>query len=424
MEEILQMSTKERERLKVLVRLENGLLTQKIAAEQLSISIRQLQRLLKSYRKEGERSLISLKRGKKSNRRMPDSQRDQIAEIIMKNYPDFGPTFANEKLEEIHKIRVSINSVRNIMIEKGIWNSRKLKQPKVHQRRDPRECIGELIQMDGSYHAWFEGRAPKCCLLVLIDDATSRIMWLQFVEWESTFAYFEALEGYIRKYGKPLSIYTDRLAVFETTRKTEKNYKDTQFHRALCSLGIKLILANSPQAKGRVERSNGTLQDRLVKEMRLAGISSMEEGNAFLSNYIETYNKKFAKRPKSPINAHKELESDVNLEKVLCLHNKRKITKDLIVYFKGTTYQITETEHKYRLGGQQVLVLEKRNGDVEMFHKERALKFKLYQDLPKESKPKERKATAVDMNSQSKIRKWRPSDNHPWKTGKFNRWAS
>lgn len=168
------------------------------------------------------------------------------------------------------------------MIEEKIWISKKIKAVKVHQRRAPRDCYGELLQMDGSYHDWFEERAPECCLIVLVDDATSRIMWLQFVKWESCSSYFRAIKNYIKKFGKPMSIYTDRHAVFETTRKTDKNYKDTQFHRAVSTLGIKLIMAYSPQAQGRVERLNGVLQDRLVKEMRLARISSMEEGNAFL----------------------------------------------------------------------------------------------------------------------------------------------
>lgn len=385
MEELLEMNTKERERLKVLIRLEEKTLTQSIAAKQLKLSVRQIQRLLKAYRNKGETALICPKRGRKSNNQLSHSLRQEIAAIISENYDDFGPTFAHEKLTEIHNLKVSVSSVRNIMIENSIWKSRKSKNIKIHQRREPRDCIGELLQMDGSYHDWFEGRAPECCLIVLIDDATSRIMWLQFVKWESCFSYFNAIKIYLKKYGKPLSIYTDRLAVFETTRKTGKSYKDTQFNRALTSLGINLILANSPQAKGRVERVNETLQDRLVKEMRLARISSMEEGNAFLSTYIETHNKKFAKKPKSPINAHKAVDFDFNLEKILCLHHERKITKDLMISFQGKTYQITETEHKYRLGKQKVLIIEKESGELEIIHKDKSLKFKSYSDLPKDN---------------------------------------
>jgi len=276
------MNSKERNRLKAIIRIETGSLNQKTASEQLCISIRQLQRLIQQYRKKGEQALVSKRRGKRSNHSLSDDSRKKIAEIITKNYEDFGPSLAHEYLVENYGIKASISSVRNIMIEEKIWISKKLKAAKVHQRRAPRDCYGELLQMDGSYHDWFEGRAPECCLIVLVDDATSRIMWLQFVKWESCNSYFRAIKNYIKKFGKPMSIYTDRHAVFETTRKTDKNYKDTQFHRAVSTLGIKLIMAYSPQAKGRVERLNGVLQDRLVKEMRLARISSMEEGNAFL----------------------------------------------------------------------------------------------------------------------------------------------
>ena len=316
MEELLEMNKKERERLKAIIRLEEGTLNQKVAAEQLKLGVRQLQRLISEHRKNGEKAIISKHRGKKSNNSLSNSVKKEIINIINKKYWDFGPTFAHEKLLEDHGVKVSVSSIRQIMVENNIWISKTVKAKKVHQRRAPRECYGELIQMDGSYHDWFEGRSPECCLIVLVDDATSRIMWLQFVKWESCFAYFHALKKYIKRYGKPLSIYTDRLAVFETTRKTEKSYKDTQFHRALSSLGIKLILANSPQAKGRVERVNGTLQDRLIKEMRLAHISSMEEGNAFLQSYITKHNKKFAKKPISAIDAHISIESDCNIENI------------------------------------------------------------------------------------------------------------
>lgn len=417
MGELLEMNTEERERLKVLIRLESKLLSQKIAAQQLKISIRQLQRLIKRYKEGGEQAIVSTKRGKKSNRALMDTVRNSITKIITENYQDFGPTLAYEKLTEIHNIKISLSTVRNIMIESKIWKKRKSKQTKIYQRRPPRDCIGELLQMDGSYHDWFEGRAPECCLIVLIDDATSRIMWMQFVKWESCFGYFNAIKAYIKKYGKPLSVYTDRLAVFETTRKTEKNYKDTQFHRAMSSLGINLILANSPQAKGRVERVNETLQDRLVKEMRLARISSMEEGNAFLSTYTELHNKKFAKIAKSPINAHKAMDANFNPERILSLHYERKITKDLMINFKGKNYQIVEYHDKYRLGKQKVLIIEKENGDLEFIFKGKNLKFKDYQDLLKENKSREAKIKPIACENPDVKRSngGHPDRHHPWK---------
>jgi len=419
-EDSLEMNKKEREKLKVLIRLECKTLTQKIASQQLKLSVRQVQRLLKRYRNKGESALISLQKGKKSNNRLSNISRQEIAKIIIDNYHDFGPTFAYEKLTEVHKIKISISSVRNIMIENAIWNSRRPKKENIHQRREPRACVGELLQMDGSYHDWFEGRAEKCCLIVLIDDATSRIMWLQFVKWESCFGYFNAIKAYLKKHGIPLSIYTDRLAVFETTRKTEKNYKDTQFHRAVSSLGINLILANSPQAKGRVERANETLQDRLVKEMRLAHICSMAEGNTFLIKYMEMHNKKFAKQPKSSIDAHKALDIDLNLEKILCLHHERQITKDLMINFKGKTYQITEPSHRHRLSGKKVLVLEREANELEFIYKNKRLSFKVYQDLAKENRPRKTKIEPViDLISPRKrSRGGHPGRYHPWRTWK------
>lgn len=409
MEELLEMSNKERERLKVIIRLEEGSLNQTIAARQLQIGIRQLQRLLRAYQENGEKALISKQRGKKSNHCLSDRLKKEISTIIAQKYPDFGPTFAHEKLTEEHGIVTSISSVRNIMIENKIWAPKKVKTKKIHQRRAPRQCYGELTQMDGSYHDWFEGRAPECCLIVVIDDATSRLMWLQFVKWESCFGYFQAIKGYIRKHGKPLSIYTDRLAVFETTRKLEKNYKDTQVHRALSMLEIELILARSPQAKGRVERVNGTLQDRLIKEMRLARISSMEEGNAFLPSYIEKHNKKFAKKPTSSINAHRNIKIDSSLDNILCLYHERKISKDLTVSFEGTTYQILEPNYQHRLTGKKVLILEKEGNNLEFFYDKKALKFGIYNELPRESKKP--KADIIELKRREYQR------YHPWRGG-------
>jgi transposase len=414
LEDLLQMNQKERERLKTIIRLEEGSLNQCIAAKQLKIGVRQLQRLVREYRINGEKALISKKRGRQSNNSLSDLVRKKIATTISQNYSDFGPTLAHEKLAEKHGIITSVSSVRNIMIENKIWVPRKAKTiNKIHQRRQPRQCYGELIQMDGSYHDWFEGRAPECCLIVVIDDATSRLMWLQFVEWESCFSYFQAIKEYIKNYGKPMSVYTDRLAVFETTRKTDKNYKDTQVHRALSMLGIELILARSPQAKGRVERVNGTLQDRLIKEMRLAHISSMEEGNAFLPSYIEKHNKKFAKKPMSSINAHTNIKIDSTLENILCLHHQRKITKDLTVSFAGVTYQILEPNCQHRLSGKKVLIKEKEGENLEFFYNEKLLNYKIYQELPRENIHKEKNLT-VDFQ-EPQVGKGKHRGYHPWR---------
>ena len=414
MEDMIVMSSKERERMKIMVRLMEKTLTQRLAAEQLQISVRQVQRLLRSYRSVGDKAIISKQRGKKSNNRLSEDFRKQIVALIQRHYSDFGPTLAREKLVEVHGMKISIGAVRTIMIENKIWEVKKWKVQNIHKRRARRDCIGELIQMDGSYHDWFEGRAPKCCLLVLIDDATSRLMLMEFIEWESSFGYFQILKRYLKMYGKPLSLYTDRLAVFETTRKTEKNYKDTQFHRATQELGINLILALSPQAKGRVERANRTLQDRLIKEMRLAHISTIQEANTFLPGFIEMYNKRFAKQPKSSIDAHRSLEINHNLERILCLHHERKITNDLMVYWGGARYQITEVNCRYRLGGKKVLILEQQDKSIEFMYEDHLLSFVNFDEQSIERLP-DNERIAVLANNWHKARGGRPNAGHPWK---------
>ena len=415
MQEWITMNDKERQRLKIIARLEEGTLTRSIAAKQLKISTRQLRRLLAAFHAEGDKGVVSRKRGKKSNNSLCDEIRSRALELIRVNYLDFGPTLAHEKLVEVHGLRVSVGTIRTLMIKDGIWRPRKEKDVKIFRLREPRDCYGELIQMDGSYHDWFEGRLPSCCLIVLIDDATSRLVSLKFVEWESTRAYFSVLRCYLETVGCPLSLYTDRLAVFETTRKAEKTYKDTQFHRALKELGIELILALSPQAKGRVERANGILQDRLVKEMRLEGISSLEEANAFLPGFVVQYNKKFAKRPKSPIDAHKTINGDCMLERILSMQYERKITKDLLVYWGGNCYQII-SPNKNRLGGKTVLVLEKEDQSIELLYKGESLEFI---DFDKRCAEKDRVLDASELlNNWKASRGGHPPENHPWKAWK------
>jgi hypothetical protein len=402
------MSTKERDRLKVITRLIVGEVTRRIAAQQLKVGERQLRRLVKAYQNEGDVGLVSKLRGRKSNNHLPEHIRKQAIELVRLNYSDFGPTLAHEKLNEVHKLKVSKSSVRSLMIEHIIWKPRKWKPQKIHKRRERRECFGELIQMDGSYHDWFEGRAPKCCLLVLIDDATSQLMLLKFVKHESVFSYFQCLREYLETIGRPLSLYTDRHAIFETTRKREKSYKETQFHRAMKDLGIELILALSPQAKGRVERVNGTLQDRLVKEMRLAGISSIEEGNLFAPDFLKAHNQKFAKKPKSTVDAHRVLEENVELDQMLCLHHERKISKDLMVNWGGESYQIIENNCRTRMGGKSVLVLELQDGSISLLFRGKYLKFVNFNDMPCARK------VINDINFK-KPRGGHPSSEHPWK---------
>ena len=258
----------------------------------------QVWRLLKAFRAEGALGLISKKRGRPSNRKTATAVRAAALWIVRHNYADFGPTLAAEKLAEEHGFSFSSETLRKWMIADGLWLDRKQRQKRIHQPRSRRDCVGELVQIDGSEHWWFEDRGPQCTLLVFVDDATSRLMHLQFVESESTFAYFHAARAYLEAWGKPIAFYSDKHGVFRVNHPGALGGDGmTQFGRALHALNIDIICANSSPAKGRVERANRTLQDRLVKELRLAGAATLAEGNALLPAFMADYNARFAKAP-------------------------------------------------------------------------------------------------------------------------------
>jgi hypothetical protein len=305
---VIAMSRTEIDRMSVLQDLAANRIKVTEAATLMSLGRRQVFRLAKAYAQRGPEALVSRRRGRPSNRAYPGDLRDMATGIIRERYPDFGPTLAAEKLAELHDIRLARETVRQWMITAGLWKDRRARLKAVHQPRYRRDCLGELIQIDGSEHWWFEARGPQCTLLVFIDDATSRLMHLQFVESESTFDYFTATRAYLERYGKPVAFYSDKHGVFRVNRKDAIGGDGmTQFGRALHALNIDIICANSSQAKGRVERANGTLQDRLVKEMRLSGIDTIAAGNAFLPAFMEKYNARFAKAPFDDRDVHRTL---------------------------------------------------------------------------------------------------------------------
>lgn len=303
------MNCKEIERAGIMKRVMDKEITQQDASLQLNITIRQVKRLSKRFRDEGEAGLVSKRIGK-GNRKFKESVKQNALDLIKLHYFDFKPTFASEKLEERHGIKINRETLRGWMQKEGIWKGRKRSKARIHQSRERRSCVGELIQIDGSHHDWFEGRASKCCLLVFIDDATSRLMHLRFEPSETTIGYFAGIESYVLTHGCPVAFYSDKDSVFVVNHpdKIDGLKGQTQFQRAMQELGIHMISAHSPQAKGRVERANGTLQDRLIKEMRLLGISDIETANAYLSEFIEIHNKKFAEEPFSMVDAHKPLK--------------------------------------------------------------------------------------------------------------------
>jgi transposase len=272
---VVLMSKRELNRIDVLARLDGGRLTTSAAADLMRLTRRQTHRLLKRYRDGGAPAIANRRRGRPSNNRLPDVVRDHAVALVREHYADFGPTLAAEKLAERHDLRVSRETLRGWMRQAGIWLPR-AERKRIQQPRHRREHLGELIQIDGSGHRWFEDRAPPCTLLVFIDDATSRLMELRFVPSESTFAYFDALKSYLHHHGKPVAFYSDKHSIFRVSKADAASGDGmTQFGRALSELNIEILCANTSQAKGRVERAHHTLQDRLVKELRLAGISTI-----------------------------------------------------------------------------------------------------------------------------------------------------
>jgi len=352
------MSERELNRVEVLAQVDDGRLSVDNAANMLCLTRRQVFRLLKRYRQDGASAIRHKSRGRTPNNQFHKAKRDYALSVIKEQYPDFGPTLAAEMLAEHHGFKVSCETVRKWMVEDGLWLSRKQRR-QFHQPRLRRECFGELIQIDGSDHRWFEDRAPPCTLLVFIDDATSTLMELRFVKSESTFSYFEALESYLLKHGRPVAFYSDKHTVFRVPKPNEHMTGMTQFGRALAELNIEIICANSSQAKGRVERANRTLQDRLVKELRIAGISNMEDGNAFLVDFVDRYNAKFAKTPAKPDNLHRALNIEPDrLSEVFCLRGKRYVTKDLTLKYDGKRIRLEVNEVTRGLVGKYVDVYE------------------------------------------------------------------
>lgn len=367
---------------------------QKHAARQLSISIRQVQRMVKRYKREGVAGLVHQSRGRVGNRAMAQEKKEHVIALIKKQYADFGPTLAAEKLEERDGIKISEEKIRLLMITEGLWKAKKRKEKTIHTYRDRRSCVGELIQLDGSPHAWFEGRAPKCTLAAFIDDATSKIMDGMFVDYEGTFTLFAATEHYLKTYGKPISIYVDRHSTFTVNRQAtiDEELRDqkplTQYGRAMEELGIELILARSPQAKGRVERLFETLQDRLVKDLRLAGISNKEEGTRYFREvYIPKHNAKFAVLPKDAKDLHRILSSTDDLARIFSVQTKRIVSKVLVIQYKNTRYQLNVTgASNYLLQGATIIVEESRTGEVTFRHKDKVIAYTVIGTIRKQPK--------------------------------------
>lgn len=385
-------------------------ITQKEGAERLRISERHFRRLLKKYRNNGDEGLVSGHRGKPSNHRLGERKRQVIVEFIGKPiFEGFGPTLLKEKLAEYQGVKISKETLRQMMIEEGKYQPKAKKKKTPHPQRERRGRRGELVQIDGSYHAWLEERGPKACLLLFIDDATSEAVAAEFVEHESFFAYGKLCKVYFRDIGIPVSFYSDRFSVFRANSPASIN-KDaiTQFSRALNGLGIELICANSPQAKGRVERANQTFQDRLVKELRLQGINNYQEANAYLPEFLKFYNHKFAVLPRSTDDVHVPLDSTLDLDFLFSIHASRIISKDLQIHFDNITYQIISDRPPQHLAGREVLIVQDQIGSISAYLNQQLLVLSLFHKQPKQAQIIS--AKSLDYHP------YTPPIQHPWRS--------
>lgn len=413
------MSHAEIDRLEVVQKITAKQITQVEAAILLGISYRQVKRIVKKYRQYGVASLASKRRGKPANNRITSTIKQKALALIRDNYHDFAPTLAHEKLSERHGIRCSVETLRKWMVEDNLWQVKTRQRACIHQPRARRAQFGELVQIDGSPHDWFEGRGARCNLTVYIDDATGKLMALHFTPTETTQAYMEALDGYLKQYGRPVALYADKHSIFRVNMKNCEA-ELTQFARACKTLDIKLIHANTPQAKGRVERANQTLQDRLVKELRLQGINDIDSANAYLPTFIEDYNRRFAKPAKSSLDAHREVLHDAQqVQQILSLHSKRVLSKNLTCQYKNVQYQIQTETRGYRLRHTSITVIESFSGEVTLLNKGKVLEYRTYQldEQPAVIADEKGINAIVDQTKLQQLAKpkYKPGPDHPWK---------
>jgi len=412
--EDIRMSTGERRRLEILSRVKDQMVTLKKATDLLGLSYRHTRRIYKRYREQGDKGLIHKSRGRPSSHRIEEKARDTIIKLYREKYWDFGPTLASEHLESSDNYALNHETLRGWLIKEGLWQ-KKRRRKKHRSWRERKEHIGELVQMDGSHHDWFEGRAKQAVLMVMVDDASSRT-FARFFDGETTRAAMETFQTYAEYYGLPQALYVDRDSIYRCEREptVEEQLKQigplTQFGRAMNTLGVKIIPAYSPQAKGRVERANGTFQDRLIKEMRLQGIKTMKKANRFLEEvFLPKYNEKFNVFPKKKEDLHRRIPEDIVLAEVLCFEESRQVQNDWTVRWRNQFFQLTKRNEALGLVKQRVTVREKLNGMIQLVYKGHILAYEKLQERPKKIslkvKPVTRNRTA-----------WKPAPDHPWRT--------
>ena len=403
--DMIVMSIREVKRLKAVQSAIERHITQKAAASMIGLSERQVRRVVKAMREQGDKGIIHGLRGRPSNRRLPEEVRERVLAFYQERYPDFGPTLATEKLFECDGITISDETLRMWLIEAGIWKKRR-KRSAYRQWRQRKECFGQMLQMDGSHHDWLEGRGSELVLMGSIDDATNTT-YGRFHDYEGTLPAMDSFQGYVKKYGLPMSIYVDRHTTYKSSKKlTEWDEVEgiktlSQFERALMELGVEVIHAQSPQAKGRIERLFGVFQDRLVKEMRLRGITTKDQANEFLEEYLPRYNQRFRVCPANETDVHVPLSSYIDLDRYLCIKRERTIRKDNTIALDGRLYQLEQR------GGKKVVVEERLDGSLRMISKGVSLKYREITERPqKEVVPK--------MDTRVFNRPPKPAKDHPW----------
>jgi len=418
----ISMSQKDLNKYDVIKRSIRQEITVKKAGELLNLTERQIYNLKAAVKERGVEGLIHGNREKPSNRRMPETERQQIVNLLHQKYPDFKPTHASEKLAEVHGIKKDPKTIRQVMIDEGLWVPKKQRKSDYRSSRPRKEHYGEMEQFDGSYEYWFEDRAPSCCLLASIDDAKGVITQAKFVHDEGTLPVFGFWQEYFLTHGKPRSIYLDKLRTYYNNHPSALGDEEmlTQFQRAMRELGVEPIVANSPQAKGRVEKLFKTLQDRLIKEMRLRNISDQDTASRFLKEeFIPWFNAKYGLEPVRKANLHRKLNQreKKQLPAILSRHSQRTVQNDFTFRFNNQWYQLTKEQPATIRPKDRILIEERLNNQTHIRLRDKYLN---YQILP--AKPqKQTKQSWVIAASQKPIRKpYKPPANHPWRRFTIN----
>lgn len=410
--ETIEMSTRERRRMTVMTRVAEKLLKLRVAGEMLRVSYRQAKRIWRRYREDGDDGLVHRGRGRSSNRMRPAAERERAVALYGKQYAGFGPVLASEHLATDHGIVVDHETLRRWLQSTGQWEPRRRREAhRAARERRPRR--GDLVQIDGSEHDWFEGRGPRAVLMVMIDDATNRTL-ARFYAAEDTAAAYDIFDRYVSRYGLPVALYPDRDSIYVCTREASVEEQlatvgpETQFARAMRELGVDLILAYSPQAKGRVERRHGLFQDRLVKEMRLLGIRTIEAANAYLDGtFLALINTRYIVQPRDPVNGHQARPAATTLAQVLSWQEPRRVAKDWTLRWCNRRLQIDARHAALGLPGRRVVVIERRDGTLALRYGKRLLTFR---DAPEPTPPVPRPAPPPPPRPRLP-----PAANHPWR---------